>query len=94
MARAVHEPQIVHSPVGQNSLGVEHGARAGRGERRVGSHFWSGCNFRPMLGTGKINAAALDARLAPLYEYSSTQGGRYLGRAVAETLTEQGAGGR
>ena len=43
-----------------------------------------------MLGTGKINAAALDARLAPLYEYSSTQGGRYLGRAVAETLTEQG----
>ena len=43
-----------------------------------------------MLGTGKINAAALDARLAPLYEYSSTQGGLYQGRSVAETLTEQG----
>ena len=26
VARAVHEPQIVHSPVGQNSQGVEHGA--------------------------------------------------------------------
>ena len=50
VARAVHEPQIVHSPVGQNSLGVEHGARAGRGERRVGSHFWSGCN-RSYLGS-------------------------------------------
>ena len=43
-----------------------------------------------MLGIGKINAAALDARLAPLYEYAKTQGGRYLGRAVAHALTELG----
>ena len=37
-----------------------------------------------MLGIGRINAAALDARLAPLYEYSKSEGGRYLGRAVGD----------
>ena len=39
-----------------------------------------------MLGIGKINATALDARLAPLYAYSATMGGRYLGRAVGDKL--------
>ena len=39
-----------------------------------------------MLGIGKINAAALDARLAPLYEYATSMGGRYLGRAVGDKL--------
>ena len=41
-----------------------------------------------MMGIGKINAAALDARLAPLYEYSTSEGGRYLGRAVGDVLVK------
>lgn len=41
-----------------------------------------------MLSISKINAAALDARLAPLYEYSKSEGGRYLGRAVGDELVK------
>ena len=41
-----------------------------------------------MLGTGKINASVLDARLAPLHEYAEAYGGRYLGRVVGDVLVK------
>ena len=39
-----------------------------------------------MLGTGRIAAQTLDARLAPLTIYAATLGGRYLGRIVGDLL--------
>ena len=41
-----------------------------------------------LLGMGRLNAALLDPRLAPIADYARVNGGRYLGRAVGDELVK------
>jgi len=70
VARAVHEPQIPHSPVGQNRRGVEHGAYSPsvrERERRVGSQHGASrcgpCRARKRGGKNKEHATKGDSWL-------------------------------